>query len=314
MSAPRNAWQLLGTDLDAPNAHAALEQAGLAGWDVRKAKVYADLSPLRVPIPNTYAVVRNHPYSQMNAVVLGVVGADYRVTQNEDYAPLLNALADESGARFAVAGSLDGGAKVFVTLALPGYMLVGGTDRVEHLMTLVFSHDGSMAASLIVTPVRVACQTSLGLSPDFGTGSRLKVQRPGTGNTPVFHARDLLDKVYDYLDGFQELANDLARAEMSQAGFERLAAAEFGAKAGAPASTVTRCENKVARVAELFADLHTTGVRETGWAALVAIASWYDHHAPTRGEARVSARAIKAVLNPAPKDRALARLTFACDI
>ena len=82
-----------------------------------------------IPVPG-YATVRTNPFTG-RPEALGVVGDLYTPMQNEDHAAFLNTLADESGAIFDTAGSLNGGRQVFITMRLPDTMKIGGTDRVD---------------------------------------------------------------------------------------------------------------------------------------------------------------------------------------
>ena len=60
------------------------------------------------PVTDHYATVRTHPVTG-RPDVLGVVGADYTVVQNEQHGEMLNLLVDEAGAHFETAGSLRDG-------------------------------------------------------------------------------------------------------------------------------------------------------------------------------------------------------------
>lgn len=285
-----DAWRLLGTALDgATSAHEALEQGYLADWDVRKAPLVADLGALEVPVAGKYAVLRDHPLTGMPEA-LGVVGEAYRVVQNEDHVDLLDALAEESGATFDVAGEIDGGRRVFVTMRLPGSQIKG----IETSLALVTSHDGSSASVVTVTPVHAATQTLLNCFLP-GRPSVHRVHR-GAGD-----AREIVLRSFDYLDELRSRAERMTQTELPQRKFERIVQREFGAPKDAPAATATRTENKVGKMIELF----TEAGDETAWAGLIALATWSDHHAPTRGQDRDGSRARTAVLDPTFKTRAM---------
>lgn len=291
-----DAWHQLGTTHAADDALAALSLGGLSEWHVRKVPVTAiDQWKGRLAIPSRYATVRDSPTDPKGLDFLGLVGETYRVFQNEDHTPLLDALAAESGARFETAGELDGGRKFFVTLKLPGQLRIGGEHQVDMYLALVNSHDGSMALSLIPTPVLASSQTTL------NTGTMLRIRHTATLD-PAQAAADALETTFDYLDGFQRDAQRLAGAPLGLAEFEEMIAAAFGPPSGASAATITRTENKLDKMAELFADKAST----TAWAGWTAIAEWADHHAPTRGDDRDTARATNAVLDPSFKAKALA--------
>jgi phage/plasmid-like protein (TIGR03299 family) len=307
VSAHTMGWHQLGTLLENDfTAEDAMKHGNLGNWNVRKAPMLAELpggEAIRVPGRN--AVIRDNPVRKGQVDVLGDVGDSYRIIQNEEHAGLLNALVDESGAHFDTAGALNGGKQVFITMKMPGHILVGGDDLVENYIAAINSHDGSMAFTLMVTPIRIVCANTLNMA--FSNHSHMFRVRHTSGAEAAMRgqARIALDMTFRYLDGFQQEAEQLINTTMTQAKFEEIIAKEFGAPEDAPGSTVTRADNKLQQMEELFADANTQdGIRDTAWAGLMALTEWADHFSPTRGEERDIARAQKSILDPSFKDRA----------
>lgn len=307
VSAREDAWHALGTTLDHTfTAEEAMEHGLLGGWDVRKTPMLAlDDDGSQVAMPGKYAVLRTNPVTSA-AEALGTVGEAYKIIQNEEHAGLLNALVDESGAHFETAGALDGGRRVFITMKLPGHMQIGGVDRVENYIAAVNSHDGSTAFTMMVTPVRIVCQNTLNLAfQDSKSQFRIR-HTSGATNALAQHAREALDLTFKYLEGFQEQAEQLINASLTQTRFEELILQEFGVHKDSPLSTLTRTENKLDEMSRLFAEANTqAGIRDTAWAGLNALTEWDDHFSPTRGDDREGSRAKKAVMDPTFKNRAL---------
>lgn len=309
VSAHTDAWHQLGTTLDHSfTAEEAMKEGLLGGWNVRKLPIFAEAEKgVAVPMPGRVAIARNNPVKRKQIDILGTVGEGYQIIQNEEHAGLLNALVDESGANFETAGALNGGARVFITMKLPGHINIGGVDPVENYIAAVNSHDGSMSFTLMVTPVRIVCANTMNLA--FNRKSHVFRIRHSSGAQAALHsqARQALDMTFDYLDNFQEQAEKLINTTMTQGQFEAIIEREFGAGEDAPTSTVTRTQNKLLEMAELFSDSFTQeGVRGTAWAGLNALTEWADHFSPTRGDDRDTSRAMKAVLEPDWKNRALA--------
>ena len=308
VSAREDAWHQLGTVLpDTFTAEQAMEHGLLGGWNVRKTPIFtvAD-NGKKLALPGRNAVIRDNPIKKGQIDVLGDVGDSYHVIQNEDHAALLNALVDESGAHFETAGAIDGGRKVFITMKLPGHMLIGGVDRVDQYIAAVNTHDGSKAFTLMVTPIRIVCQNTMNLA--FGQATQMFRIRhtSGASKAIVNEARQALDLTFDYLDDFQKQADRLINTTMTQQKFEEIIYKSFGVGDDAAAATITRTENKLNEMSHLFADSHThEGLRNTAWAGVNAMTEWADHFSPTRGDGRDEARAIKSVLDPAWKNRAL---------
>lgn len=310
VSAREDAWHHLGTVLPAAfTAEDAMVHGHLGGWNVRKAPLFAEVGECRLEIPNRYAVVRDNPIVPDQIDVLGNVGEAYRILQNEDLAGLLDALVDESGANFQTAGAIDGGRKVFVTLKLPGGVRIGGADPVDNYIAAMTSHDGSSSTTLMVTPVRIVCQNTMNLAFQNSTNQFRIRHTSGANKILLQQAREALEFTFNYLDGFQEEAEQLINTTLTQGQFEALIEREFGAPADAPTVTRTRADNKLAEMAELFSDSFThAGVRQTAWAGLNALTEWHDHFSPVRGAAPGQDQAVrsrKALLDPGFKNDAL---------
>lgn len=308
LSAREDAWHALGRTLDHSfTAEEAMTEGLLGGWNVRKLPLTVTTeSGLSIPVQGRAAVVRNNPVTPGQVDVLGDVGENYHIIQNEEHAAYLDALVDESGAHFETAGALDGGRRVFITMKMPGHIKVGGVDQVDTYLASVNSHDGSFSYTTMVTPVRIVCQNTLNLA--FSGASHMFRVRHTSGATKALQkAREVLELSFSYLDGFQEQADQLINTTLTQNAFEEIIMREFGPGQDSPAATVTRCENKVAQMAELFADAATQdGIRNTAWAGLNALTEWFDHYSPTRGDDRDTTRSQNALLDTSFKNRALA--------
>jgi len=318
VSAREDAWHALGTALDHTfTAEEAMEHGHLGGWDVRKAPVFTidDKSGLTIPMPGRYSVIRDNPIVPKQVDVLGSVGGAYQIIQNEEHADLLNTLVDESGAHFETAGAIDEGRRVFITMKLPGFMRIGGVDRVDNYIAAVNSHDGSASFVLMVTPIRIVCENTLNMAFE-GASNMFRVRHTsGAHKLLVQQARETLDLTFAYLEGFQEQAEQLINTTMTQIQFEEIITKAFGVEKDAPAATVTRTENKLDAMARLFADANTQeGIRGTAWAGLNALTEWADHFSPVRGDDRDASRAAKAILDPTFKNQALSLMLTAAGL
>lgn len=308
VSAREDAWHRLGITLDSAfTAEEAMQYGRLGGWNVRKTPVFTTTETGEIlEVPNRHAVVRDNPVTPGRVDVLGTVGDSYRVIQNEQHADLLNAIVDEGGAHFETAGAINGGRQVFLTMKLPGHVNIGGVDRIENYLAAINSHDGSMAFTMLVTPVRIVCQNTLNLAIK-GAANKFSVRHTRGADAAIrTQARKALDITFNYLDEFQEHAERMIQTTMTQTQFEQIINDAFGAPEDAPAPTVTRTENKLDEMVRLFTEEYTQeGIRDTVWAGLNSLTEWFDHYSPTRGDERETARATKAILDPTFKNKAL---------
>lgn len=302
-----DAWHVLGQTLeDTFTAEEAMEHAHLGGWDVRKIPVFAkEPGSDAIEIPNRKAVARTNPINKATEVFTTVSDA-YTIIQNEEHAEFLNTLVDESGAHFETAGALYGGRQVFITMKLPGHMLIGGKDQVDTYIAAINSHDGSKSFTLMATPVRIVCANTLQMA--FGDHSHIYRVRHTSGATQhVQEARQALDLTFDYLEDFQIAADQLINTTLTDVRFEEILRAEFAIKdEDARPSTIARAEGKIEDILSLFAEANThEGVRNTAWAGLNAMTEWWDHFSPVRGDDKLATRSLNAVFDVTFKNRAL---------
>jgi hypothetical protein len=295
-----DAWHALGVALDpGATARVALRKAKLAHWNVRKVPLYAALPAdpngvsRTVEVLERVAVVRDSPNIPGQVDHIGIVSPTYAIMPNEETAELLDVLAEESGARFYAAGEMEAGRKAFVALKLPGHISVG-EDTVECFVTTVQSHDGTMPFTLLATPV---------LDGVILDSHRLTLRhRAGAGATLTSVIRDWLEDTFAYLEDFHQAGKLLADSPMSFAKFEAAVERRLGASLDASSPAATRADKRVVQMTELF------GSGRTAWNGFVALATWFDHYSPVRGN---TVQEQKALLDAGFKQKALALMTAA---
>jgi phage/plasmid-like protein (TIGR03299 family) len=164
----QDAWHQLGTVLPAGlTAQDVMTFANLGGWDVRKREIQTTLlnqdGTTASRIEGKYVTVRTNPVTGMEEVIgltaghTGIVGDTYKPFQNEALTDYLQTMTDESGAFLDTAGSMRGGADVFVTMKLPTTMLVGGVDELDVNIAILNNHTGNRAITGLITPTRIVC-------------------------------------------------------------------------------------------------------------------------------------------------------------
>lgn len=159
-SVKEKAWHGLGQVVqDYPTSKEAIKFAGL-DYTVEKRKLFTFDSENQDPeieVPDYYATIRTD-----NDNVLGVVGKDYEVMQNEDAFSFFDAIVGgEDGIQYETAGALGKGERIFITAKLPDYIKVGSDDLIEKYLFLTTSHDGFGSIMAAFTPVRIVCNNTL---------------------------------------------------------------------------------------------------------------------------------------------------------
>lgn len=313
MSENTNAFDRLGEKLpQGLTAAEALESANLANWNVRKAPAYGvdPITKKTIEMTGRNAVIRDDPETG-EVIFMGDVGASYQIIQNEQHVQFLDTLVDESGSNFDRAGQLYGGRHVFVTMKLPGHIMIGGVDPIENYLAAFNSHDGSTSFSLVTTPVRVHCANML--NTVFGDSvNRIRIRHTaGLQSNMVTRVREALDISFDYLDEFQKTAEQMINTTLTESQFAQIIEKEFGVdEVDASSHAITRSQNKIESIMEIYSSSLTQDrIRGTAWAGYNALTEYADHHAPVRGENRDVARAQNSIFETWSKERALELMT-----
>ena len=302
------AWHKLGTvTTDSLTAEDALKTAYL-DWQVLKSE-----QPVGVMVENEYittgdkfATYRFHPKTK-KAEALGVVGNRYTPVQNAEAFSMLNNIADESGAVFETAGSINNGKKVFMTMKLPNTLQIGGIDPVDLYLMAWNTHDGTSSFQIVVTPIRVVCQNTL--TAAIGTAKSTFALRHTTNvGGKVQQAREALGLTFKYVEAFEKQAEALLSQKMTDKEFYSLVEKmipidEEDSRARNLADTARGTLNA------LWIAPTQTNIAGTKWAAYNAFTEYADWARPVKS-AQDSARAIRIVTGAgdAFKNKALALL------
>jgi phage/plasmid-like protein (TIGR03299 family) len=287
-------WHGLGVVLDEypRSIDGALRSAGL-GWkvthgDVLVVKTAAWTDDVGTTHPREIIPAKGFKANvrEDTGAVLGIVSADYEVVDNRDAFRFLDALIG-SDMHFETAGSLWGGRRVWVLARLPEYIELGG-DRSATYIYVANSHDGSMAVTAAVTPIRIVCANTLGVAlrrAEHGVSAQRTFRFRHTGNLPAkfAEARQVLGMTIDYEKQFKTLADRLAREPINERALDHrvlrhlwVVDEDLGKAARA------NRERTIGRVLDVFGGRGSAG-NTTGnspgskWVAYNAIAEHLDH-------------------------------------
>jgi phage/plasmid-like protein (TIGR03299 family) len=225
-------WHGLGVVLDEypRSIDDALNKAGL-GWKVTHGDVLVVKRPEWIDDFGTRHPAELIPAKGFKAnlredtgEVLGIVSDEYEVVDNRDAFRFLDALIG-SELHFETAGSLWGGRRVWVLARLPEYVELGG-DLSATYVYVANSHDGSMAVTAAVTPIRIVCANTLAAAlreAEQGANAQRTFRFRHTGNlqTKFAEARKVLGMTIDYEKQFKALADRLALEPISEPALER---------------------------------------------------------------------------------------------
>jgi len=121
----------------------AIRAAGL-DWEVELRHIFTnDGRGMPLGILNNYVT-----YRKSDNTVLGIVGKDYQTLQNRDAFKWFQPFLECGQATIETAGSLRGGAKIWILARIRrDPLVVRKEDTMEHYVLLSNSHDGSLAVS-----------------------------------------------------------------------------------------------------------------------------------------------------------------------
>jgi len=146
-------WEQIGRKTDRALTSAEVLRQGGLDWSVVQESVYADGKI----IPNCKANVRDS-----DKTVLGIVSDRYQVIQNSAAFSFIDELIGE-GVKFENVGSLQNGRRCFILAKLPEKYFMAG-ERIDPYLVFCNSHDGSLALTIFMTPIRIVCMNQMNLA------------------------------------------------------------------------------------------------------------------------------------------------------
>ena len=215
-SAVKTPWHRLGVVTeDVLTAQDALVTAGL-DWLVKLEPVHFTTQRGEIQnIADKFAVVRETDES-----CYGIVGNRYTPVQNLDAFNFMDTLVDSGDAKYETAGSLNGGATIFIQMRLNTVLDID--DDVIPYMLLTNSHDGSGALKIIMTPVRVVCSNTLRMALSSKTANQISLRHTKSITNKIDEARNVLGLTELFYDSFSETVNQLINTEINKRVYDEL--------------------------------------------------------------------------------------------
>lgn len=201
---------------------AALSEAGL-NWDVVQKPVYFEDLDGNV-VPFSYAApTENVPTPPASAFVnvrsdngrpLGIVSERYALLQNRPAFDWADPVVRDGSFQVVAGGPLNGGKQVWLMLAMPEPMDVGGDETTVYLY-VINSHDGFRAVRGAVSPIRAACENQLPFIVP-GADRSFSIAHLGDPAYRMHEARRALDITTTYAEQFKVIGDQLAQQKISE--------------------------------------------------------------------------------------------------
>lgn len=250
---------------------------------------------------------------------LGRVGEIYTPVQNFEAYDMLTELIG-LGMVCESAGTMDGGAKVFVTAEIPQPVVIdpnGIADQVRQFLAIMNSHDGKGQVMGVVTPWRVLCGNTHRFAVRDAV-AKFKIRHTKNAMNKIGEAREALGHTVDYFAAFVAEETELVRADFDHAELDALIKEVYELKPGKDGKpskrSLTIAANRTEKIHELF-DAESNRVGRNAFAAENAITGYVDHFAELRPRGDLKGNRLAALgdailneTNDEPKVRAHERL------
>ncbi len=228
----------------------AIVAAGL-DWEVKLRRLFTknDMGT-HVDILDHFVTFRGR-----DNTVLGVVGKDYEPLQNLDAFNWFQPFLESGEATIETAGSLRGGAKVWVLAKVSrDPLVVRKEDLMEHYVLLSNSHDGSLAVRVGFTPIRVVCNNTLCLAYESKASKLLRVRHTSRILQNLEEIRETVNLAQTEFAATVDQYKHLARKEINSSDLVRYVRIVFSFKEKPKNKRHENQEKIVPAVLRLFED------------------------------------------------------------
>jgi phage/plasmid-like protein (TIGR03299 family) len=278
-------WHGLGTEIPADkrlNVKEALVAAG-CDWEVGKIPlmVATDETWTTEPDDEGNTVVSTIPqplrgkrvvafstYRKTDNSILGEhVGVRYTPLQNHKAFEWFQPFLDRGECEFHTAGSLSNGKTVWVLAKINrAPMEILANDTVAKFILLSNSHDGTKAAKLGFTPIRVVCANTLAMAEASGRSKLLKVRHSKNVETTLDAVRETVDVWNARFEATAEQYRYLASKGVNEADLKKYVQLILSKKEEVEADEPhTRLANTMNRIFELVENPKGGKTGPTSW-------------------------------------------------
>jgi phage/plasmid-like protein (TIGR03299 family) len=140
--------------------HNALDEKEL-NFNTKMAETFTLVDGVYIPT-GAYTAIRDDKVGPEAVISRTAFTKNYVPIQNEDAFSVLGEMADQADVEFQNIGSWGNGAGIFAQISLGDITGIGSSgDTVGKWLSIVNSHDGSRALTMLVTPYRFFCSNQI---------------------------------------------------------------------------------------------------------------------------------------------------------
>lgn len=231
--------------------------------------------------------------------VLGIVGPDYQIIQNQELVYMAEQIARTDSLQVTTAGELRGGSRVWLAVQADSFNVGNVDDEIKPYLLLTNGHDGLFSLSATPTSVRVVCENTLNMALREGRAANqcISIRHKGSMPEKIEELTTTLSQFYERAKTFEKQANYLSGIQLeSKAIAEYFNSAYNTIVKNVPAyNDITndsdrRAYNKKHSTVMKFWDVfdhESYNLGSNAWVAFNAITHWIDHDTSFRGDNKV---------------------------
>jgi phage/plasmid-like protein (TIGR03299 family) len=196
-------WGEIGKKVSYARSSADVLRQGGLDWRVVQQPIYANGKV----VPNQKLNV-----CESSGEVLGIVGSRYQIIQNSEAFSFLDVLLDE-GVTVERVGSIQNGKRCFVVAKLPDRYILND-ERIDPYICFCNSHDGSLAMTIFMMPVRILCMNTLNIALKNSKRS-FSIRHTGNTQNKLHEAHEALNLAHNYMSALCKEITALNRVKIS---------------------------------------------------------------------------------------------------
>ena len=265
----------------------ALQLSGL-DYKVEKKPIYVSIGGKKIKVPDKFATVRSD-----NNQVLGVVGKDYCVLNNEEGFDFLDDLIGQGGANIEVAGSWDNGRRALIVAKTSPVDILG--DEISPYILFTNSHDGSGSIKAMFTPMRVVCDNALVVAEERAE-MRISIRHSKNAKDRLMIAQEVLAANSKYIDSLKRTAVNMNSTALPKEEFLKVVKELLDMNGEMSNIRRERAELTYSEIAQRYDAPDLRKFDETVWRSVQCISDQESHTKPLRntGNAEIQLNRVMA--------------------
>lgn len=278
-------WESVGTRSNTNDYRELLKSADLDYKTITE-DLFVEHEGTKIMVPNKKVVMREDTKE-----IFGVVSDRYQICQNEDAFDFVDCI---DNVNLLKAGSSDG--NVWIIGALPEVTVLG--DTITPHLIFQNSHDGSCSIKTTICMLRMVCQNQF-IAAFKDSPATINIRHQGNVDQKLINARTTMQGVYDYVQHYDEVANQLATKKVTSKKFNEIVEGFFKIPEEASERSTNLILEKRERFHEAYNADDNQNFKGTEWGVINAFSDLITHEEYSRKTNNWETRRFMNSLSPA---------------